>query len=131
MVTFVTARAKAVIDYLAPDGSEIRLLTEVKGSSMALVTLKPGGISDAKVHKTVDEQWYFMQGIGQVWRKEDGYMEVTDVSPGVAINIPLGVGFQFRNTGWEPLSFICVDSPKWPAHGEAAKKEATSIQGYW
>lgn len=131
MATFVTVRAKAVMNYQAPDKSEIRLLTEVKGSSTALVTLKPGGVSEAKVHKTVDEQWYFTQGIGQAWRKEGDYTEVVDVSPGLAITIPWGVHFQFRNTGWEPLSFICVDSPKWPAHGETAKTEATPVDGYW
>jgi mannose-6-phosphate isomerase-like protein (cupin superfamily) len=131
MATFMTARAKAVMDYEAPDKSEIRLLTDVKGSSMCLVTLKPGGVSQAKVHKTVDEQWFFTQGIGQVWRKEADYSEIVDVGPGVAITVPLGVHFQFRNTGWEPLSFICVDSPKWPAHGEAAKTEATPVKGNW
>jgi mannose-6-phosphate isomerase-like protein (cupin superfamily) len=87
--------------------------------------------SEPRVHKTVDEQWYFIQGIGQVWRKEGQFSEVIDVSPGIAITIPKGVNFQFRNTGWEPLSFICVDSPKWPAHGEEAKNEALSVPGIW
>lgn len=119
------------MDYEAPDKSEIRLLTEVKGLSMALVTLRPQMNSEAKEHKTVDEQLYCIQGIGQFWRKEGDYSEVIDVSPGVAITIPKGVNFQFRNTGWEPLSFICVDSPKWPAHGEEAKNEALPVPGIW
>jgi mannose-6-phosphate isomerase-like protein (cupin superfamily) len=43
------------------------------------------------VHKTVDEQWYFVQGIGQVWLKDREISEVIDVNPGVAIMIPKGV----------------------------------------
>jgi mannose-6-phosphate isomerase-like protein (cupin superfamily) len=70
MPNFVSKLAKAEMDYEAPDKSEVRLLTEVSGSSMALGTLGPQMISDAKVHKTVDEQWYFVQGIGQVWLKD-------------------------------------------------------------
>jgi mannose-6-phosphate isomerase-like protein (cupin superfamily) len=131
MPNFVSKHAKAEMDYEAPDKSEIRLLTEVSGSSMALVTLRPQMISDAKVHKTVDEQWYFVQGIGQVWLKDQEISEVIDVNPGVAITIPKGVYFQFRNKGWVPLSFICIDSPKWPAHGEEARKETVSVQGKW
>jgi mannose-6-phosphate isomerase-like protein (cupin superfamily) len=131
MPNFGSKRAKAEMDYEAPDKSEIRLLTEVSRSSVALVTLRPQMISGAKVHKTVDEQWYLVQGIGQVWLKDQEISEVIDVNPGVAIAIPKGVYFQSRNTGWEPLSFICIDSPKWPAHGEEVRKETVSVQGKW
>lgn len=95
MSSFTSKRAKAEKDYEAPDKSEIRLLTEVKGSSVAQVTLRPRMNSEAKVHRTVDEQWYFIQGIGQLWRQEAEFSEVIDVRPGIAITIPKGVSFQF------------------------------------
>lgn len=63
--------------------------------------------------------------------KEGEFSEVIDASPGIAITIPRGINFQFRNTEWEPLSFICVDSPKWPAHSEEAKSEALPVPGIW
>jgi mannose-6-phosphate isomerase-like protein (cupin superfamily) len=127
MPAFMTTRLKAKYDYHAPDGSEVRKLTEVKGSNIAHITLPPQSITKAKVHKTVDEQWYFIQGVGEVWRKKGNTVETVDVNPGVAVTIPRGVRFQFRNNGWEPLCFICVDSPPWPEGVE----EAVDVQGEW
>lgn len=40
-------------DYLAPDGSEIRLLRSMKGGGLAHCTLPPGAVSQAVRHKTV------------------------------------------------------------------------------
>ena len=53
-------------DYLAPDGSEIRLLPNVKGGGMCHCTLPPGKKSLAVKHKTVEEIWYFLSGQGEV-----------------------------------------------------------------
>jgi hypothetical protein len=39
--------------------------------------------------------------------KKGNTAEIADVTPGVAITIPQGVRFQFRNNGWETLySFV-------------------------
>ncbi len=55
---------------LAPDKSEIRLLPNIRGSGLAHSTFPPHGISLAVKHKTVEEIWHFIQGHGQVWRKQ-------------------------------------------------------------
>jgi mannose-6-phosphate isomerase-like protein (cupin superfamily) len=124
--SFEIKRLRSEYNYIAPDTSEIRLLTTVKGGSVCHVTLPPQRSSGAHVHNTVDEQWYFIQGLGQVWLKENGEEEVIDVMPSISLTIPKGVHFQFRNIGWEPLCFLCIDTPPWPgAH------EAQPVQGRW
>src|SRR5215210_4969390 len=105
--------------YLAPDGSEIRLLLDLEcnNGGLAHCVLPAGGVSVAQRHKTVGEIWYFVQGLGQVWRKSaDKEQEgcVIDVSPGKCLTIERGEHFQFRNTGAEPLTLIIATIPSWP-----------------
>ncbi len=73
---------------------------------MVHCTLPPHKISLAVRHKTVEEVWYFIEGRGEVWRKQGNHEEVVEVKSGVCITIPTGTHFQFRNTGNEPLQFI-------------------------
>ena len=53
-------------DALAPDGSEIRLLSETSHGSMVHCTLNPGEVSAPVAHRSVEEVWYFLEGTGQV-----------------------------------------------------------------
>lgn len=107
-------------DYLAPDGSEIRLLPKLRGGGMAHCSLPPGKTSSAVYHKTVEELWYFISGEGQVWRKLGEKEEVVEVHEGVCVSIPVGTTFQFRNSGEENLCFIIATMPPWPGPEEAA-----------
>jgi len=66
----------------------------------------------------IEEIWYFVQGRGQVWRKQGDHEEVVDVFPGVCLTIPPQTHFQFRNAGEEPLGFIIVTMPPWPGEQE-------------
>ena len=100
---FETKHLPTEYDELAPDKSEIRLLLTMKGGSMVHCTLQPHAISLAVRHKTVEEIWYFIEGRGEVWRKQRDREEVVEVRPGVCITIPTGTHFQFRCTGNEPL----------------------------
>ncbi len=50
-----------------------------------------------------------------MWR--DG--TTVDVHAGICIDIPLGVAFQFRSTGDEPLRAVAVTMPPWPGDDEA------------
>jgi mannose-6-phosphate isomerase-like protein (cupin superfamily) len=117
--------------YLAPDGSEIRLLLELEDGKggLAHCVLPAGGVSVAQRHKTVGEIWYFVQGLGQVWRKSAGEEQedcTVDVSPGRCLTIEPGEHFQFRNTGAEPLTLIIATIPSWPGPEEAEK-----VDGRW
>lgn len=127
MTAFETKVISAFRDVLAPDGSEIRLGLPIEArGSMVHCTLPPGGVSKAVTHQTVEEIWYFVQGMGQVWRKQGERAEVEDVLPGTFVTIPLGTQFQFRNTGHDPLVFIICTMPPWPGPDEAEE-----VADYW
>ena len=111
---------------LAPDGSEIRELVDVKGGSLVHCLLPPGATSAAVVHATVEEVWYVIGGRGQVWRASDAAESVVDVAPGVALSIETGCRFQFRNTGDDDLCILIVTMPPWPGGQEARR-----VPGRW
>ncbi len=113
-------------DVLAPDGSEIRLLSVTSRGSMVHCTLNPGEVSSPVAHRTVEEVWYFLEGAGQVWRRLGDEERVVDVAPGVSLSIPVGAHFQFRATGDRPLRFVIVTMPPWPG-----ADEAFPVAGHW
>ena len=87
---------------------------------MAQFELAPNETSVAVRHRTVEEVWFFVRGRGQMWRKApDGTETVDDVEPGVSLDIRLGVTFQFRSFGPEPLTAIGATMPPWPGGDEA------------
>ena len=113
-------------DTLAPDGSEIRLLAQTDRGSMVHCTLHPGQVSVAVAHRTVEEVWYFLEGAGQVWRRQGNQERLVDVAAGASLSIPVGAHFQFRTTGDRPLRFIIVTMPPWPGEDEAYR-----VPGRW
>ncbi|MET0583175.1 MAG: cupin domain-containing protein [Pseudoxanthomonas sp.] len=113
-------------DYLAPDGSEIRLLADMRGGGLCHCTLPPGAVSRPVSHGTVEEIWYFLDGDGQVWRRLGDQAGVVEVGAGTSLTIPPGAAFQFRNTGAVPLRFLIVTMPPWPGPDEAVPAE-----GFW
>jgi mannose-6-phosphate isomerase-like protein (cupin superfamily) len=121
-----TKRSPDVADYLAPDGSEIRLLVEVPAGGLAHCRLPAGATSKAVAHRSVDELWCFTAGNGQVWRKSNGREEIVEVGPMVSLTIRCGTHFQFRNTGEAALELLIATLPRWPG-----KEEAFSVVGCW
>ncbi len=126
MTIYTTTMLRAQADYNAPDGSEIRLLPQVRGAGLAHCTLPPGQTTKAVRHRTVDEIWYVLQGAGQVWRKLGDDESVVNVLPGTALTIPVTTHFQFRNTSTEPLTILIVTSPVWPG-----SDEAVAVPDHW
>jgi len=118
--------AGANYDTLAPDGSEIRLLSATSRGSMVHCTLNPGEVSMAVAHRTVEEVWYFLEGTGHVWRREGSRERIVNVAPGASLSLPVGTHFQFRTTGNRPLRFIIVTMPPWPG-----EDEAYPVPGHW
>jgi mannose-6-phosphate isomerase-like protein (cupin superfamily) len=106
-------------DYLAPDGSEIRVLLDVAKGGVAQARLPPRGISRAVYHRTVDEIWYVLAGHGEVWRQKDADEQTVPVAAGTCLTIPLGTRFQFRTTGSDPLDLLIGTFPRWPGPDEA------------
>jgi mannose-6-phosphate isomerase-like protein (cupin superfamily) len=126
MPAFDTKRLPPTPDLVAQDGSDVRVLLELSRGGLAHFELAPGRTSIAVAHRTVEEIWYFLQGRGEMWRKQDEREEIVVVEPGVCITIPLGVHFQFRTLGDEPLAAIGVTMPPWPGVGEAYV-----VEGKW
>lgn len=123
---FQTKKLNKKYDYLAPDGSEIRLMQSMKNGDLVHCTLQPGEVSSAVRHKTVEEIWYFIKGTGEVWRKLGEKEEIVFVETGLSLTIPLGTDFQFRNTGKDKLEFVICTMPPWPGDDEAIK-----VTGKW
>jgi mannose-6-phosphate isomerase-like protein (cupin superfamily) len=122
-MTWQTATLKPDYDVLAPDSSEIRLLVEIGGGSLVHCTVRPGGVTRAVQHRTVEEVWFCVAGQGQLWRSGQGADEVTSLHPGVAVSIPLGTRFQFRAVGSQPLEVVIATMPPWPGADEALPAE--------
>jgi mannose-6-phosphate isomerase-like protein (cupin superfamily) len=106
-------------DVVAPDGSDVRVLLQVRGGGLAHFELAAGHTSVAVRHRSVEEIWYFLSGSGEMWRKSGEHEQTVPVSDGVCITIPFGTSFQFRATGDAPLAAIAATIPRWPGAGEA------------
>jgi mannose-6-phosphate isomerase-like protein (cupin superfamily) len=113
-------------DALAPDGSQVRILLSLAGGSMAHFLLPAGQTSAAVRHRTVEEIWYILSGNGEMWRSDGETAEVTTLTPGLCLTIPVGTAFQFRCSDEQPLAAVAVTLPPWPG---AAEAELT--QGPW
>ncbi|HSD51289.1 MAG TPA: cupin domain-containing protein [Candidatus Methylomirabilis sp.] len=113
-------------DAVAPDGSDVRVLLQLRGGSLAHFEFAPGQTSTAVAHRTIEEIWFFMTGRGEMWRKLKDQEEVVSVDPGVCITLPVGTHFQLRSLGPEPLAAIGVTMPPWPG-----ADEAYAVPGKW
>ncbi len=116
---FATSSLPDAADTIAPDGSEIRILPQLARGSMVHARLLPGKTSKAVVHRTVEELWYVIGGTGEIWRRQGDREEIVPLRPGVALSIPTGTVFQFRNLGETPLDVVLVTMPPWPGAEEA------------
>ena len=119
-------RASAAPDYISPDGAEIRLVLrpEVEGvayHSVSEAMFRPGQVSRAMRHRSVEESWYVLDGEAEVWRQpaDGGTASIVRLGPGEALNIPPGFGFQVRALGALPLRMLCSTAPPWPGPDEA------------
>jgi mannose-6-phosphate isomerase-like protein (cupin superfamily) len=110
-------------DVIAPDGSKVRVLLRVEGGSMAHFELAAGLVSIAVQHRTVEELWYVLTGIGEMWRRQGEHEEVVGLAPGASLSIPAGTAFQFRSAGPEPLTAVAVTMP--------GLQEAFEVAGVW
>ena len=113
-------------DARSPAGADIRFIMDGPTGNMIHSTVPPGQINRATVHETVSEFWHVLGGEGQIWRRDANNERVTDLSPGVSIDIPVGTAFQYRCVGETPLTFICITMPPWPGDDEA-----THVEGVW
>ena len=111
---------------VAPDGSDVRVLLQRPGGSMAHFELAAGQASTAVAHRTVEEIWFFLAGRGEMWRKLGDDEVTVAVEPGTCISIPVGTHFQFRASEDGPLSAVGITMPPLPG-----MDEANIVDGVW
>ena len=113
-------------DYLAPDGSEIRLLVDGEHGGFAHCVLPAGKVSVPVRHRTVEELWYVIEGQGEIWRRREEDERVDQIRAGDSVSITVGTSFQFRAAASADLKLLLATMPPWPG-----KQEAVSVQGKW
>ena len=121
-----TAMLGSTAAEVAPDGSIVQPLLRVSGATMAHFELPAGATSRALSHRTVEELWFVLSGLGELWRKQDEQEKVVALEPGVCVNVPRGTHFQFRASPNEGVAIIAVTIPGWPGDTEAA-----FVRGPW
>ncbi len=121
-----TKKFPAQTDAKSPAGSDIRYLMECKTGNIIHSTVPPHQINKATIHATVYEFWYVLEGHGEVWRDNGSESSVTTLEPGITVDIPPKVAFQYRNVSDVDLKFICIGMPLWPGDSEA-----TYVEGIW
>lgn len=126
MTTPATTTLPRAPTVLAPDGSEVRILLSLAGGSMAHFQLPRAQVSRAVRHRSVEEIWYILSGQGEMWRSHNGHADITPLSSGTCLTIPVGTAFQFRSTGDEPLAAVAITMPPWPGGAEAEM-----VEGNW
>jgi quercetin dioxygenase-like cupin family protein len=77
---------------------------------MRVFTVEPGGHTPRHAHPWPHIN-YVLTGEGELYHEG----EASGVRPGSVAYLPGGTEHQFRNTGEEPLKFICIV----PAEGES------------
>jgi len=125
-MTFETRRIAGPPDVVAPDGSEVRVLCGLSRGGLAMFSLRPGAVSRAVAHRTVEEIWYVVSGCGRIWRKLGEQEEIAEIGAGVSLSLPTGTHFQFRCDGPEPLTVLGATMPPWPG-----ADEAYVVEGKW
>jgi mannose-6-phosphate isomerase-like protein (cupin superfamily) len=98
--------------FITLDGSQIRELagpswTPARNQSLAEATVPPGGATTAHYHRTTEELYYIVSGMGLMRIAE----EERDVRRGDCIVIPPGAEHKLTNAGPEPLVLLCCCAP--------------------
>lgn len=114
-------------EHMSPAGAEVRSAMSNDCGSVAHCTLLAGRTSKAVAHKTVSEFWHVISGKGEIWRRQNGKEQITTLTSGITIDIPLGTDFQYRCLGNSDLVFLCVTMPPWPGADEVKYME----KGCW
>ena len=126
MTDFATMRLPADPTVVAPDGSDVRVLLGLAGGGMAHFELAAGRVSQAVVHRTVEEIWFVLAGRGEMWRMQGQREEVVALEPGVCLTLPVGTRFQFRASPAQAVSAVAITLSPWPG-----EQEAVLVEGPW
>ena len=104
---------------LAPDGTVVIPLTRTSQFSTCHATLAPNQISNAVVHKHVEESWYVLSGEGEFYCAAINAGRPFELRSGTCFIVPRQSGFQLRNINDAPLCCLITTAPAWPGEDEA------------
>lgn len=98
--------------FITADGSAIRELAGVPtgnaaNQSLAEATVPPGGVTIEHYHRSSEEIYLFLSGIGTMTLADDE----SGVRAGDCVVIPPGAPHKLSNPGPEPLVLLCCCSP--------------------
>lgn len=116
-------------DNIAVDTSEIRKIFATGKASVVHCTLPPKAVSVAIRNLGIDEIWYFIGGQGEIWIKEEDEVkgERQKLGPGSCLTIPMGVHFQYRALGEDPMTILCVTMPPFQSQEENNEE----VEAHW
>lgn len=116
-------KLNACAEFIAGDGTQLRELLHPDKQplelrySLAHAIVAAGQTSALHSLKT-SEVYYILSGTGEMYIDE----EIQQVEPGDAIYIPPNAKQFIRNSGVEPLAFICIVDPAWRKEDETVYK---------
>jgi len=98
--------------FITKDKSEIREIMApanscIERQSLAEAIVYPGDTTATHIHKTIEEIYYILDGVGVMW--QDG--EELEIARGDAIANSPSVPHRITNTGDIPLVFLCLCVP--------------------
>ena len=119
-----TARLEDRTPFITADGSSIRELAGIPAGnaanqSLAEATVPPGSATIEHYHRTSEEIYLFLSGMGTM--QLDG--DEAPVRAGDCVVIPPGAVHKLRNPGAEPLVLLCCCAPPY-SHEDTVLREA-------
>jgi mannose-6-phosphate isomerase-like protein (cupin superfamily) len=98
--------------FITKDGSQIRELlshrnSSIRKQSLAEATVPVGAITQRHFHPQTEEIYFILEGQGTMFVGS----EAREVEPGDSIAIPPGAEHAIKNSGTEPLRFLCCCVP--------------------
>ena len=117
-------KLNACAEFIAGDGTQLRELFHPDkqsielGYSLAHATVPVGQTSIPHSLKT-SEVYYILSGSGEMHIDD----ETQALAPGDAVYIPPNARQFIRNSGTEPLVFICIVDPAWRKEDETVYED--------
>ncbi len=99
--SFITKDKSEIREILAPANSSLRY------QSLAEAIVNPGDITEEHYHLRAEEIYYVLEGRGRIWIEG----EPCEVKVGDGIVLLPGKKHKIKNTGTQPLVFLCCCSP--------------------
>jgi mannose-6-phosphate isomerase-like protein (cupin superfamily) len=126
MPEFETKQQLPTESKTAPAGSKLISLLKTERGGLSYVTFPPNKVGRAHMNNTVEEIWFFIQGIGEFWRKHGDNEQTVTFGQNTCLTIPPRTHFQYRNLGDEPLVMLIVTMPPFPGD-----QESVDVKGKW